>query len=124
MNLKDLNFGISEEDFQVNENDDNLLDLEMEQIEVNTNTNTNNNIDEINPSYILKILYIYQTENKLIPPLSKETYDLLNYFKVKKSLKKLEEKNQKEETICEKTKLNKQIIKNLKKISEEMKLQI
>ena len=120
---KELDFGISEEDFKVNENDDNLLDLKMGQIEVNerTSTNTNNNIDEINPSYILKILYIYQTENKLIPSLSKETYDLLNYFKAKKSLIKIVENNKKEENIPEKTKLNKQIITNLKEIAEEIK---
>ena len=123
----DINFGISEEDFKTNENEneneDNLLDLEMEPTEENTNasTSTNNNIDEINPSYILKILYIYQTENKLIPSRSKETYDLLNYFKVKKNFIKIEDIEDIIESVSEKTKLNKQIIINLKKIAEEIK---
>ena len=95
----------------------------MEPTEDNTNasSSTNNNIDEINPSYILKILYIYQTENKLIPSRSKETYDLLNYFKVKKNFIKIEDIEDIIESVSEKTKLNKQIIINLKKIAEEIK---
>ena len=114
----DINFGISEDDFK-KKNDDNvdLLDLDMETEETQS-TGSNTNIDDINPSYILKFLYIYQTENKLIPSLSEETNNLLNYFKVKKVIPKLEEKK---DELSEKTKLNLQIIKNLKSIAKVIK---
>ena len=116
----DINYGITEEDFvKKNKNDDNenLLDLDNE-MEVTQNNGSNTNIDDINPSYILKFLYIYQTENKLIPSFSEETNNLLNYFTVKKDIPKLEKK---EDELSEKTKLNLQIIKNLLLIARVIK---
>ena len=59
---EDIIFGIEEKDFREDYNEDEDDD------------------DEINPSYIIKLLYVYQKENKLIPPLSKEIQSLLDYF--------------------------------------------
>ena len=116
----DINFGVTEEDFKKEDkNDDNedLLNLDME-AEETPNSSNNNNIDDINPSYILKFLYIYQTENKLIPTLSEETNNLLNYFTVKKDIPKLDESK---DELSEKTKLNLKIIKNLQLIAKGIK---
>jgi len=115
-----INFGITEEDFKKKDkNDDNedLLDLDME-AEETQNGGINTNIDDINPSYILKFLYIYQTENKLIPSISEETNNLLNYFTVKKSIPKLDEIK---DELSEKTKLNLKIIQNLQSIAKGIK---
>ena len=116
----DFNFGITEEDFKQKENDDNdnLLDLNMD-LEENTDNGSNTNIDDINPSHILKFLYIYQTENKLIPSPSEETYNLLNYFRVKEEKPKKEKPKENEKN--EKTIINKRLIKNLKSIAKEIK---
>ena len=115
-----INFGVTEEDFKKDDkNDDNedLLNLDME-AEETQNSSNNTNIDDINPSYILKFLYIYQTENKLIPTLSEETNNLLNYFTVKKDIPKLDESK---DELSEKTKLNLKIIKNLQSIAKAIK---
>ena len=116
----DINFGITEEDFKKDDkNDDNedLLNLDME-AEETQNSSSNANIDDINPSYILKFLYIYQTENKLIPSLSEETNNLLNYFTLKKDIPNLDESK---DELSEKTKLNLKIIRNLQSIAKEIK---
>ena len=119
----DINFGITEQDFLNNKNEtnNNILDLDMELTEDTTSGSENNNFDEINPSYILKFLYIYQTQNKLIPLLSEETNMLLNYFRVKKKLPKLNQKSKNGDDLSEKTLINKRIIKNLKTIAKEIK---
>ena len=122
---KDINFGITEKDFIINKSDEdenNILDLDIDLMGDNTSSSSNNNIDEINPSYILKFLFIYQTQNKLIPSLSEETFNLLNYFRVKKKLLKLEDGNTKNiEAASEKTNINKRMIDNLKTISNQIK---
>ena len=48
----DINFGIVEDDFKKNTNDDNddLLDLDME-VEETQSSDSNTNIDDMNPSY-------------------------------------------------------------------------
>ena len=115
----DINFGVTEEDFKKQENDEgDLLNLDID--EETTNTPSKKKIDEIKASYILKFLYIYQRENKLIPSPSEETINLINYFKVRPELPKDEDKKKADKT-TEKTKLNKRIIKNLKSIAKEIK---
>ena len=47
----------------------------------------NNKFSEKNPIGILKILYNYQLNKKLIPPISEETINLLDFFRSNKSLK-------------------------------------
>ena len=119
----DIILGITENDF-INKEEENkdFLDLDADLMEENTINNENNNIDDINPSYILKFLYIYQTQNKLIPTLSEETYNLLNYFKVKKNLSEpVKEKHEKFDDMNEKTKINKRIMSNLKSIAKQIK---
>ena len=39
----------------------------------------------MNASYIVKLIYIYQKENKLIPDLSETSKELFNYFKFNKT---------------------------------------
>ena len=65
-NDKDINFGI---------NNNYEQDL------------NNNKFSEKNPIGILKILYNYQLNKKLIPPISEETINLLDFFRNNKSLK-------------------------------------
>ena len=111
----EINVGITEEDFNDVEDEGNLLDDgEDEQVEGQTDEGNNdggNNI-EITPSDIIKILYIYYKEKKLIPTFSKETNRLLDYFKIKKNEKKIEIIT-KTTNQDEKTKINRQIINSL-----------
>ena len=65
-NDKDINFGI---------NNNYEQDL------------NNNKFSEKNSIGILKILYNYQLNKKLIPPISEETINLLDFFRSNKSLK-------------------------------------
>ena len=96
----EINYGITEKDFNEEEEEGNLLDDDNDdQIEEvtddgnnNNNSGNNNNNKEISPSDIIKILYIYHKDNKLIPSFSEETNRLLDYFTIKK-------KEQKEEII-------------------------
>ena len=74
---KDIKFGISEND--INESDDE----DEEDLEKNSNS-----LDDLNPSYIIKILYLLHKEKKLIPSLSEETTNLLQYFKKNKFYQK------------------------------------
>ena len=58
---KGINFGISEKDINdVDENDDN----EEEEGEEEFQNGKNNNIESLDPSYIIKIFYIYHKEKK------------------------------------------------------------
>ena len=70
--------GVSENDFDETIKDDILPD-EIDEI---------TELEKINPSYILKYLYICQEKNILIPPLSSTTNILLNYFKCEKTPQK------------------------------------
>ena len=118
---QDINYGISEEDFNINNGGDNLLDeVDNEIEEENENHDVNNNIEEMNPSYILKLLYIFQKDKKLIPPMSEETYQLLNYFKLKKKSSKTV-KPKVEVRVSERTILNKRLIDHLNTISSKIK---
>ena len=74
----DLKFGIDEGDF-----DD---DDDYDDDEICNNENISHFIDKINPSYIVKLIYIFHKEKKLIPPLSKESQALLNYFNQTKDI--------------------------------------
>ena len=100
---QNINFGIIEDDFKEKENDE---DIDSDMDEEDSNDEDRKSIDKVNPSYILKFLYIYHTEKKLIPSPSEETINLINYFKVRKELINTEN-NKKDDKITEKTKLNK-----------------
>ena len=116
----EINFGITEENFNDTEDEGNLLDdddddnVDDEKVQTDDgNNNEGKNNKEISPADIIKILYIYHKEKQLIPTFSKETNKLLDYFTIKKN----EEK--KEITIKTTTnndlqrKLNRQIIDSL-----------
>ena len=109
--------GINEDDFKKVKKKTNLLNFDFGKM--NSKENSNDNIEDINPSYIIKLLYIYQKENKLLPQLSEETIDLLNYFKIKKN----KQNNNEIQNIInfkEEVKLNKNIINNIKSVIEKM----
>ena len=75
---KGINFGINEKEInEIEDEDDDDSDDEKDI----------NNIEDLSPFYILKILYICHQEKKLIPPLSKETQNLINYFQTKRRKK-------------------------------------
>ena len=75
---KGINFGINEK--KINEIEDEDDDDSDDEKDIN-------NIEDLSPFYILKILYICHKEKKLIPPLSKETQNLINYFQTKRRKK-------------------------------------
>ena len=103
--------GVSEKDFDTIDENDKLPDEIDEMTE----------IEKINPSYILKYIYISQKENLLIPPLSSTTKNLLNYFTIGKIEKELDDKKIKEENIIQQTKLNKKVINHLEKLYDKLK---
>ena len=112
-------FGISEDDFKKAKKKCNLLNFDFGKM--NSKENNNDNIEDINPSYIIKLLYIYQKENKLLPQLSEETIDLLNYFKIKKKKQNNNQiQNIDNNNNIEEIKLNKNIINNIKCVIEKM----
>ena len=111
--LNEINIDISEQDFN-DSNDDELPDLD------NMEITNNDDIYDINPSYIIKFYYICFEDKKqklLIPSLSPETINLLNYFTNKKIILKLENNSDNEDNkIEEKTKINREIINHLNEI--------
>ena len=100
---KDIIYGISEEDFIDNDSDSDSED-------------EGNNNKSLNPSFIMK--FFYKERNSLIPYISEERNNILNYFKNNKSLSTLNKIINEEQT--EKTILNKIIIKNLKNLSDDI----
>ena len=80
----EINFGFSRTDF-----DDDKDDSDDENEDENSEDDDKDNFDKISNSFIIKILYIYHKEKSLIPPISKETMDLLNYFQTRKKLIRL-----------------------------------
>ena len=96
---KEINFGFSIIDFK-EDNDD---DKEEENSE---DEEDEDNFDRLPNSSIIKILYIYYKEKIIIPQISKETKDLLNYFQKERLKIKLDDninnnKNKKKETKIE-----------------------
>ena len=75
---KEINFGFTKNDFN-DDNDDEISEDEEDK----------DNFDNIPNSFLIEILYIYYKEKILIPPISKETMILLNYFQTKKKIIKL-----------------------------------
>ena len=117
---KEINYGITEEDFKnVLDKEENLLELDIGDL---AQDNKNTNINEVNPSYIVKMIYILQKENKLIPPLSDESHQLLNYFHIPD--KKNDQTKNSNKTVSFsnniQTMLNKQIMINLIKVTKKI----
>ena len=91
-NTDAINMGITEDDFNDEQEEGNLLNENSDDEIGEDLTDKINDKDIIlNPSYIIKILYIFHKEKKLIPTYSEETNKLLDYFKFKE-IKKEEEK--------------------------------
>ena len=70
--------------------------------------------DEINPSYIIKMMYILQNKKKILPSYSNDTNKLLEFFSIKNKNKNKKEK-EKENTLDDETEkgdmmINKKII--------------
>ena len=113
-----INFGIKEDDFKKIKKKVNLLDIKIGKPD--SKGKNNDNIDEINPSYIIKLLYLYQQEKKLLPQLSEETLKIINYFKIPKQPKK--DNQQKKEVVQnEEVILNKRIINSIEEVITKMK---
>ena len=112
---KEINLGISEQDFN---NEDEEILPDPDEIEQTTN---GGDISDINPTYIIKYFYICHENKKdlLIPSLSQETFNLFEYFSNKRIILKIENKLTEEDEIVEKTKINREIIAHLGDISEE-----
>ena len=116
----DLKFGIDEGDF-----DD---DDDYDDDEICNNENISHFIDKINPSYIVKLVYIFHKEKKLIPPLSKESQALLNYFNQTKDINNIipfkEQKaidlHKYNEAKNLQTLINKEIMDELMKVTKEI----
>ena len=109
-----IKLGTKEQDFEED------LDDEDE----NEDDNFSDFIDGLNPSYIIKLIYIFQKENKLIPPLSKEHIQLLNYFNnnpinlpVNTIIKYTNNINESHETI---NTINKEILGELEKLKDKL----
>ena len=102
----EINLGISEKDFE--EKEDDFLE------ELNTKISSEyENIKSLEPSYIMKMIYILQKEKELIPPISEETHRLLNYFKTKKEIQPQKTIVPVVENTTNNTELNTQIINAL-----------
>ena len=109
----DLNIGISEEEISTTEND---INNSFEDFESETN-NDDDDINNLKPSYIIKMIYILFKEKKFLPPISSNTKKLLDYFTIK-NLQKIQifKENEKSEI----TKLNNDIIEHLKVFCKEI----
>ena len=117
-----INYGISEADFNKEKDDDDFFNEDEDDENEKKDDNDDNDFSSFKASDIIKIIYIFHKEKMLIPPISKEANDLLNYFKVKeKKEKKREDAVIKKEVISQSTQLNKEIIKTLKKFCKEIK---
>ena len=123
----ELYLGITEEDFnkgkkETKGDDDEEFNFDVEETDDGNGKTKkdNNDISSFNACDIIKILYIFQKENKLIPPISEEAESILNYFKVKKAIPK-KEPIIKKEVMSGNTKLNKEVIAALKEFCKEIK---
>ena len=100
-------FGIKEEDLNDEEDDD------------DDDEDDDDEDKKLSPSYIIKMLYILYKNKKLIPPISNEANELLNYFTVKKINKKIYEiKKEKDHQI---NKLNNDLINEFESFGEKIK---
>ena len=111
-----INMGITEDDFNDEQEEGNLLDDDNSDDE-NLTDEINDKDIQLNPSYIIKILYIFHKEKKLIPTYSEETNKLLDYFKFKE-IKKEEEKAIVTTSLEEQTKKNRQVMNSLEVLSK------
>ena len=100
-------FGIKTEDLNNNENHN------KDDEDDDDNDDDNDDDSQVKPSYIIKMVYILYKEKKLIPPISKESNELLNYFSVENSIINKSNNENKENDISgnlELIKLNNDII--------------
>jgi len=123
----ELYLGITEEDFnkgkkETKGDDDEEFNFDVDETDDGNGKTKkdNNDISSFNACDIIKILYIFHKENKLIPPISEEAESILNYFKVKKAIPK-KEPIIKKEVMSGNTKLNKEVIAALKEFCKEIK---
>jgi len=74
-------FGIKAEDLNNNENKKKDDDDDEDDDDLDDDDDS-----QVKPSYIIKMVYILYKEKKLIPPISKESNEMLNYFSVENSI--------------------------------------
>ena len=120
---KEINFGISINDFKEDNDDNSEENSEDDEDE--------DSFDKIPNSFIIKILYIYYKEKIIVPSISKETNDLLNYFKKERIIIKLDDNNKNEEkdiklenylnSLCNKLKKSKIDINKITNLINEIK---
>ena len=94
------------------------IEENLDDFEEPSDDNNDNDINSFKALDILKIFYIYHKQNKYIPPLSAETKQLLNFFKityVKKVIPKFDI-----DKLNSKTQTNKEMIKALKDFSKKI----
>ena len=112
---KEIKVGFCENDFNDNEEDD-----EEEDDSDDENKKINNNLNKMEPSYIIKIFYIYYKQKKLIPFLSEETNNLLDYFQNKQKEINFNKKINERE-INDRTNLNNRMKKKLLLLIDKLK---
>ena len=78
---KEINLGITEKDFDEDNDKNDLDDLEK----ASGDTNNINDLD-LDPVSVIKLFYCFQLEKKNMIQKSKETQTLLNYFKIHRCL--------------------------------------
>ena len=128
---EEIKYGITEQDFEkelFKEDDDDDDDDDGDD-----NDDRFDFIEKINPSYIVKLIYIFQNENKLVPDLSENSKELFNYFKLnnipKQSSSIIINSTEEKKIDIHKiniaktfqTKINKRIIEELQKVTDEIK---
>ena len=122
---EEIYLGISGEDFinvkkDKKDDDDNIFNVDEDETDDGIGEKNYNDISSFNACDIIKILYIFQKENKLIPQISEEAKNILNYFNQNKFIYK-KEPIIKNEVMSENTKLNKEIIYALKRFCRKLK---
>ena len=107
---KDLILDLVQEDFENNREITNIEDENED----------DNDFYDIKSSDILYYFYLCYKEKSIMPPISKETSILLDYFKSNKKEKKKQMELIKENNIDLKTRANKNIIKHLKELGHNL----
>ena len=110
---KDIILDLFQEDF---ENNGEITNIEDE----NKDNDDDNDFYDIKSSDILYYFYLCYKEKSIIPPISKETSILLDYFKSNKKEKKKEKEFINKNNIDLKERANKNIIKHLKELGHNL----
>jgi len=116
----ELELGIEEKDIVLDDENDDDDDDFLDALKTNKNTSTKN-LDDVEPMSIIKMIYHLHKKKELVPQKSKETNQLLDYFRIKDEKEDYSIKNDVEKTLSN-VELNNQIIDSLKKFYDEFKV--